>query len=85
MSLFGEEFGCSAAAAVLAAKETHLLGPCGWRDEGKRYAESGQYAFKDAGCSAEAEGRGNTLAGHRVDLLDDGVVAVFNVGAQEIG
>lgn len=81
MGLFGEEFGCSAAAAVLAAKETHLLGPCGRRDKRERYAESGQYAFENAGCPAEAEGRGDALAGHGVDLLDDGVVAVFDVGA----
>jgi hypothetical protein len=85
MGLFREEFSCSAAAAVFAAKEAHLLGPCGRRDEREWYVERSKYAFEDAGCAAEAEGRGDALPWHRVDLLDDGVVAVFDVRSQKIG
>lgn len=84
MSLFGKEFDGLGATAVLAAKEAHLFRPRCWRDERERYAESGKYAFEDAGCPAEAEGRDDTLPAEGMDFLDDSPVAIFDVGAEEI-
>lgn len=80
MGLVGEEFDGAGATSVLTAVETHLLRPCGRRDEGEGDVERGQDALDDACGSPKAEGRGHALARHGVDLLDNGV-RVLGVGA----
>lgn len=56
MGLIGEEFDGAGAAPVLSAEQTHLLRPCGGRNEGEGDVERGQDALDDTGCAAKAEG-----------------------------
>lgn len=73
MGLIGEEFYRSLPATVFPAKQAHSLSPSLRGYQRERYIEAGKRAFDNAGCSAEAKSRGDSLAGHGMDTLDNGL------------